>query len=160
MGRKSVKHTELKCPRGVEIRRWPAGKTNLRIFFLYQGVRCREVINLEATPANIKYADRKRSEVLMAIEKGAFHYKEFFPNSKKAELFSHVGNPDNVTIGELLDEYIDEVKQSLRNSTYVSYKRKIDKHLMPTFGKLPIRDLIPAMLKQWIKCHYYNGNCR
>ena len=56
-----------------------------------------------------------------------------------------------MTIGELLDEYIDEVRQSLRNSTYVSYKRKIDKHLMPTFGKLPIRDLTPAMLKQWIK---------
>jgi|GEM_PF-4506180 len=33
MGRKSVKHTELKCPRGVEVRQWPKGKTNLRIFF-------------------------------------------------------------------------------------------------------------------------------
>jgi integrase len=148
MGGESNKNTKLKCPRGVEVRYWASGKKTLRIFFLYKGVRCREVINLEPTPANIKYADRKRIEILMAIDRGEFNYKEYFPNSKKAAMFCHT---NNTNICELLEEYLDEVKRSLRNSTYLGYKRKVDKHLIPMFGKLPVSDLTPAMLRHWIK---------
>ncbi|HBP6867982.1 TPA: site-specific integrase [Legionella pneumophila] len=138
-----------KTPTGVELRQWKSGKATLRIQFYYQGVQCRETLKLEPIPSNIKYASRLRSEIINAIERGTFSYADYFPDSKLARRFGHL--PTNITIGELLNEFMDEAKRSREYSTYIGYKRICDRHLMPYFGATGIQDLKPAYIRKWIK---------
>lgn len=54
----------------------------IRIEFSWRGRRCRETLNLEPTPPNLKYAARLRAEIQRKIEIGAFNYTEYFPKSR------------------------------------------------------------------------------
>jgi integrase len=65
---------------GIEIR-----DAAIRIGFQYQGKRKRETLDLEATPANIKYAHRLVDEIKTKIANGTFDYAAYFPNSKTAK---------------------------------------------------------------------------
>lgn len=138
-----------KTSSGVIVRTWPSGKTTLRVSFYYRGVRCFETLKLEATTANLKYAERLRGEILNAIERGTFSYVDYFPTSKRAYIFGHVQT--KVTIGELLREFLAEAKSTKESSTYRGYKKVCEGHLLPIFDKVEIQDLQPAMLRKWIR---------
>ncbi|GAN28632.1 tyrosine-type recombinase/integrase [Legionella pneumophila] len=138
-----------KTPTGVELRKWKSGKVSLRIQFYYQNVQCRETLKLEPTPSNIKYASRLRSEIINSIERGTFSYADYFPDSKLARRFGHL--PTSITIGEMLNEFIEETRRSREYSTYIGYKRICDHHLIPYFGATTIQDLKPAYIRKWIK---------
>lgn len=149
MGGKRRSGDTPKTANGVIVRKWASGKTTLRISFYYQGVRCFETLKLEATASNIKYAERLRGEILNAIERNAFSYLDYFPNSKRAHLFGHVQS--KITIGELLREFLQESKSTKEASTYRGYKRVCEGHLLPMFDKVEIQSLQPAMLRKWIR---------
>ncbi|CZP18476.1 tyrosine-type recombinase/integrase [Legionella pneumophila] len=149
MGGKRRSSDTPKSANGVIVRKWPSGKTTLRISFYYRGVRCFEPLKLEATAANIKYAERLRGEILNAIERGTFSYPDYFPNSKRAHIFGHVQS--KITIGELLREFLAEAKLTKEASTYRGYKRVCDGHLLPMFDKVEVQDLQPAILRKWIR---------
>ncbi|HAT1993768.1 site-specific integrase [Fluoribacter dumoffii] len=153
MGGKRRSSDAPKTANGVVVRKWPSGKTTLRISFYYRGVRCFEPIKIEATAANIKYAERLRGEILNAIERGTFSYTDYFPNSKRAYIFGHVKS--KITIGELLREFLEEAKSTKEASTFRGYKRVCDGHLFPMFDTVKIQDLQPAILRKWIR----NLNC-
>ncbi|HHX7303681.1 TPA: tyrosine-type recombinase/integrase [Legionella anisa] len=149
MGGKRRSGDTPKTASGVIVRKWPSGKTTLRISFYYKGVRCFETLKIEATAANIKYAERLRGEILNAIERGCFSYPDYFPNSKRAHIFGHVQS--KITIGELLREFLAEAKSTKEASTYRGYKRVCEGHLLPMFDKVEIQDLQPAILRKWIR---------
>lgn len=149
MGGKRQSSNIPKTPSGVTIRKWPSGKTTLRIGFYYRGVRCFETLKIEATAANLKYAERLRGEILNAIERGTFCYIDYFPNSKRAYIFGHAQT--KVTIGKLLEEFLDETKATKESSTYRGYKKVCDAHLFPVFAKMTIQDLQPAVIRKWIR---------
>ncbi|MCW8470614.1 site-specific integrase [Fluoribacter gormanii] len=138
-----------KTPAGVEIRRWSSGKTTLRISFYYRGVQCRETLKLEVTPSNIKYAERLRCEILNTIERGTFSYADYFPQSNLARRFGHVKT--NITIGELLRDFLDQIKATREHSTYIGYKKVCEAHLIPYFGEIALQDLKPAFIREWIR---------
>lgn len=138
-----------KAPDGVVIRKWASGKTTLRINFYYNGVRCYETLKLEATAANLKYADRLRGEILNAIERGTFCYTDYFPNSNRAHLFGH--GKKKITIGKLLHEFLEDAKLTKEASTYRGYKKICDTHLLPMFEKIEIHNLQPAVIRKWIQ---------
>ncbi|KTD72566.1 tyrosine-type recombinase/integrase [Legionella tucsonensis] len=138
-----------KTPAGVEIRRWSSGKTTLRISFYYRGVQCRETLKLEVTPSNIKYAERLRCEILNTIERGTFSYADYFPQSNLARRFGHVKT--NITIGELLRDFLDQIKATREHSTYIGYKKVCEAHLIPYFGEVALQDLKPAYIREWIR---------
>ena len=149
MGRKRQSGNTIKTPAGVELRHWKSGKVTLRISFYYRNVQCRETIKLEATASNIKYVHRLRCEIINAIERGTFSYADYFPNSKFAKRFGHV--PTNITIGELLNEFLALTKETREWSTYLGYKKVCDAHLIPNFGTIAIQDLKPAVIREWIR---------
>lgn len=149
MGGKRRSGDTPKTSSGVIVRKWPSGKTTLRISFYYRGVRCFETLKIEATAANLKYAERLRGEILNAIERGTFSYPDYFPNSKRAYLFGHM--PKKITIGELLREFLAEAKSTKEVSTYRGYKKVCEGHLLPVFDKVEIQDLQPAILRKWIR---------
>ena len=89
MGRERRSGDSPKTPNGIVVRKWSSGATTLRISFYYRGVRCFETLKIEATSANLKYAERLRGEILNAIERGTFSYPDYFPNSKRAQIFGY-----------------------------------------------------------------------
>ncbi len=149
MGGKRQSSNTPKTPAGVEVRRWSSGKTTLRISFYYRSVQCRETLKLEVTPSNIKYADRLRSEILNAIERGTFSYADYFPQSKLARRFGHVKT--DATIEELLRDFLVQVQATREHSTYIGYKKICEARLIPYFGSIAIQDLKPAFIREWIR---------
>jgi len=148
MGRKRQSGNAPKAPTGIIIRRWSSGKTTLRIDFYYRGVRCLETLRLEATTPNLKYASRLRGEILNAIERGTFCYTDYFPASKRAQIFGHASK--KITIGKLLNDFLDQTKCTKETSTYQGYKKVCDGHLFPAFAKVAIQDLKPLTIRKWI----------
>ncbi len=148
MGRKRQSGSAAKTPPGVEARYGKTGNT-LRITFYYRNVQCREMLKLEATASNIKYAERLRGEIMNAIARGTFSYADYFPNSRLARRFGHVRT--NVTVGELLNEFLEQTKATCEWSTYLGYKKICDMHLIPNFGTIAIQDLKPTVIRQWVR---------
>ena len=149
MGGKRQSGNTPKSPNGVVVRQWSSGKTTLRISFYYRGVRCFETLKIEATAANLKYAERLRGEIHNAIERGTFSYPDYFPNSKRAHIFGHAQT--KITIGELLRDFLAESKSTKEASTYRGYKKVCEGHLLPMFEKIEIQNLQPAIIRQWIR---------
>lgn len=138
------------APTGIEVREWKNGNSTVRIHFHYRGVYCREPLNIKATPSNLKFAANLRGEILSNIAKGTFNYSKYFPNSKNALRFGYKP-PSDITVGEMLTTYLEEAKRTLEFSTYNGYLKKTNRYLMPAFKNIPIRELTPAMIREWVK---------
>ena len=67
--------------KGVEIH-----GDKIRICFMYDGVRCREVLPelTRLTQASYRLAAKRRDEILARIEFGTFRYGDYFPQSPRA----------------------------------------------------------------------------
>ena len=67
--------------KGVEIH-----GDKIRISFMYEGVRCREVLPelTRLTQASYRLAAKRRDEILARIEFGTFRYGDYFPQSPRA----------------------------------------------------------------------------
>ncbi|MCB5206093.1 site-specific integrase [Methylovorus mays] len=136
-------------PSGVEVRPGKRGDT-LRIVFQFRGVRCREKLDVMASRENIKYAKNLLGEINNAIAHKKFEYRNYFPKSKRALMFGFAMTPD-ITLGELLDEYLSIAEATLSPSTVRGYKEVTAAHLRPRFGKVLAKDLTAAMLRAWLK---------
>jgi len=139
-------------PRGITIREH-ASVRSIQIEFAYRGVRCRESLRLEPTAANIKYADGLRVEIARKIADGVFVYTDYFPDSPKAVQFGHA--PVKKTVGELLRDQLKGYEKATANgqmspSTLNGYRKVIEGKLLPKFDRLLLKDLTPAMLREWI----------
>lgn len=105
----------------------------LRITFHYRRKRCREVLNIPVTKANIKHAARLREAILHEIAVGTFDYARHFPNSKSSTLFSSGSQLREITIGALIDRYltmkdvdVGEVTSRRYRSILLGFARDID----------------------------------
>jgi len=139
----------IETPRGISIRSYASGKQSLVLHFQYKGVECRETLkNIEPTKGNIKYASNLKAEIESAISRGTFHYGKYFPNSKRAKLFGQAISAE--LVGELLDAYLEQADKTLKLSTATDYRKSVETHLRPAFGKKRISDLAPADIREWI----------
>lgn len=132
---------------GVRIR----GK-KIQIDFYYKDKRCREMLSIEPTPKNLKYAAQLRAAILFEIEQNKFDYKKYFPNSKQIKLFDHTQliKMENL-FNELLNIYnLRHKNGNMTLSSLQSYSRIITGHLMPVFNNLNINDLRPKHIKDWL----------
>lgn len=122
-----------------------ASASTIEIDFYYQGVRCRERLKLEPTPANLKKAARHRAAVIDSIEAGTFDYQVTFPRSKNARKFLR---------GDRLDHYLRHwlaAKQpTLKASTYRDYRKTIEGQLIPQFGHLLLAELRRGHVRDWL----------
>lgn len=124
-------------------------KEVIRIAFSFQGVQCREIIDLPPTKPNLLYAERMRGEILRKIEHGTFRYDDYFPESAKCRIFGH-GAGKTTTVKDLLTDYRDRSKKVLQPSTWTGYRKAIDNVLIPQFGTLQIGALSAGVLRDWI----------
>lgn len=61
-----------------------------------------------------------------------------------------VSSSCNMTVKELFDEWLSAVKLRVKQSTFANYKMKIDKHILPTFGKAKYTSLTVQQLNTFI----------
>jgi integrase len=88
---------------------------------------------------------RLRGEILNAIERGTFNYRDHFPQSKNAARFGMAQS--GKTIGDLLDDYEKTAARALSASTWKGYKKIIDRCLRPWWGKTRVVELTPAEIR-------------
>lgn len=125
-------------------------KQVIRLAFSFQGVQCRETLDLPATKANLLYAERLRAEILGKIERGQFRYDDYFPESARCQVFGHATAKKAQSVKALLEDYRDRSKASLRPSTWTGYRKAIDNVLVPQFGHLTVSALGVGVLRDWI----------
>lgn len=152
MGRTTTSRRSV-LPEGIEIREGKRG-SSLRVCFIYEGRRRRETLDIEPTPANIKFAARLRGEVINEIDRGTFDYVSKFPNSRYAKqnrpkVERAVEVP---TVGQLLLQYIDTARElgSLSPSSIACYARWTRGRLQPQWGATPVDELTTTDLRDWI----------
>ncbi len=126
----------------------PRGK-GIEIDFRYRGMRCRELIKLPPTKANLKYAANLRAALLTEIARGTFQYQEHFPDSSRCALFGGVRHTRQ-TVAQALDSWLTGAKATVEDSTWNEYRKVINRHLTPGLGHIPIRDLTTATVKAWV----------
>lgn len=119
----------------------PGSSSTIEIDFRYRGERCRERINLEPTPANLKRAAQHRAAILHAIERGEFDYATTFPGSKNAARFTPAPQAIGLTVGKYLEAWIDSKTQTIKASTADGYRKAIKGRLVPDLGTIMLVDL-------------------
>ncbi|MBL4765076.1 MAG: DUF3596 domain-containing protein [Colwellia sp.] len=121
----------------------------IRISFYYRTVRCLESLRgVKVTKANIKFSDNKRRAILHEIATDRFDYRQHFPDSKRANLFSKtIVIPK---IGELLNNFLELSLAKDRFSTYRAHKYRVDNHIRPKFDNMRINEVTQSHIKKWM----------
>lgn len=123
-------------PKGVEER----GQT-LRVYFSYDNERCREPLDIKATPDNIAYAARLVQQIEHEIKNGTFDYSRYFPNSSRL-----VKN----TLGHYLDLWLEIKRQRVADSTYRGYANIVENHIRPQYGAHNADQIDRVDVETWI----------
>ena len=136
-------------PKGVEVRDGKR-RSSLRITFNYNGERCRETLDIEATPSNIRYAGKLVGEIENRIERGTFSYAEYFPGSKRAG--QKQLKAKRPTVSELIKTYIDNGRKtgSLSPSSVATYVKWYNARLEKKWAETFADELTTAELRTWI----------
>lgn len=140
-----------KIERGIRIRTYASGKRALEIQFQFRGVTCKEVLS-RLNPdrkGDQRYAINLKAEIENAIERQTFLYTDYFPDSKRAQLFGHAIS--TITIEELLEDWLKDIERTHPHSTYRCYKKSCYAHLIPEFGSIRARELTPQVIRNWIR---------
>lgn len=138
-------------PTGVTIRQYATGREVLVVTFTYKGKTCRETLSIEPTPANIKYAERLRASVQLAIVQQTFDYPAFFPDSPNAHRFDS-SKYARRSVAELCEEAIDEAErlETLEKSTLATRIRQHRAQIEPNFSDVSVVELRTSHLEDWI----------
>ncbi|MCC5880724.1 MAG: tyrosine-type recombinase/integrase [Idiomarina sp.] len=125
-----------------------AGKNAIRMEFTYRGVRCRETARVEPSPGNVKLFAKRLEEIKILIALGKFDYANELPESKNAYKFS-----DNkaalLTVKEMCDMWYRHSYKHWAYSTEKANRGRMDKHIIPNFGKVVVSDFKPSTFHEW-----------
>ncbi len=121
---------------GVEIH----GK-KLRIYFPYEGEKCREPLDLEPTPENLTYAENMVKMIRHEIRASSFIYSKYFPNSKRL-----VKN----RLNHYLDIWLEIKKERTADSTFNGYKGMVERYIRPKFGRRQANQIDYIDIERWM----------
>ncbi len=83
----------------------------------------RERLELMPTPANIRYAEGLRLEILGKIERGTFALADYFPDSPRVKK-----DAPSMTMGELFAEWLGVKRNDVQHSTAGHYQQSLDSY--------------------------------
>jgi len=121
-------------PDGYEVR----GKS-VRVYFRYDGELCREPIG-NATPENIKRAERLAKIINLEIEAGTFDYARHFPESDRIKATS---------FGHYAQIWLSIREADVAASTWRAERSKFNKHILPKWADRQINDIDYLEVKLW-----------
>lgn len=133
---------------------------SIRVWFMLDGKRCREVLHDKApTQRNLAAAAKLRSEIVELIKRGLFRYEQYFPNSPRGKQSKR--SPSN-TFETLGDKWLaSKKKPGFKPATIRTYKSRL-KFWTETFGDKPLSqidsfDITDALAKrEWHPKTYNN----
>ncbi|MGO8753639.1 MAG: Arm DNA-binding domain-containing protein [Gallionellaceae bacterium] len=123
------------------------GSKGIEIDFYYLGQRCREVIKIPPTKANLLFAQRKRETILYEIGISTFDYSAHFPKSRRA---ATLGKASNKTVSQALHEFLLISQRTCAPSTTRDYQSAVTHHLKPAFGDCLLRNITATQIKVWM----------
>jgi len=121
---------------GIEVR-----GDKVRVYFRYEGDKCREPVPGKATPENLAYAERLVAMVNHEIAAGTFDYARHFPGSIRLK---------SNTIGHYLDIYLQTKATDTAPSTLRGYRSHINNHIRPKWGERQASSIDYLDIKTWI----------
>lgn len=121
---------------GIEVR-----GDKIRVYFTYEGEKCREPVPGKATPEAIAYAERLVGMINHEIAAGTFDYARHFPNSKRLK---------ESTLAHYIDLYLKTKESDVAPATLRGYKSHINNHVRPKFGKRQANSIDYLDVKTWI----------
>lgn len=132
----------------------------LYIDFRYKGVRCREYTKLTDTPAHRKRLGKVLERLEAEITLGSFVYRNYFPDSPKAEQFEekerrleaavrdahHTEQPESdiPTFADFMDTWLMEKQVEWRDSHYTAVVGALNAYALPAFGERKLDDITKA----------------
>lgn len=137
-----------------------------RLFFdfRFEGERCRELSQLQDTPANRRKMEKVLAVIDNDIAAGTFVYERVFPGSKKTRRLTRATRPDapgivvpdDITRRQdvpLFTDFVQIWMQEKRIEWRLSYREAVESivetHLLPRFGNLRIGDIHRADVLQF-----------
>ncbi|MDD1791520.1 site-specific integrase [Enterovibrio sp. ZSDZ42] len=138
----------------------------LRLDFRVHGERCREQTVLHDTETNRRKLTKLLASIDADMRLGCFVYRDYFPDSKRANKFYRLDNAaakrkqeishhyiathsqltacDNVTFRAFADEWFEENKPRWKQSYYETITIILNRYLLPTFGEHLIANVTRA----------------
>ncbi len=103
--------------------------------FRYRGVRCRELTKLNATRANILRLEGILKRIEREIAAGKFMYRNYFPNSKRADLFGGIppSPPSPTEMASVVRKAMDALPIGQKGAFTVNFNKN---PLFPEFSDL------------------------
>lgn len=129
---------------------YPSGKQVYQLVFSYQGIMCQETFDIPITKKNESFLRNKLGSIRNDIHLGVFDYTVHFPESPQARVFGHAVS--RITVDELLDSWLADVKRSHPRSTAWAYEKSV-RRLKSALGMYRANDLArnPEPIKVWIR---------
>ena len=122
-------------------------------FHLY-GQRFREGTKMMSTPKNLNKAKTQLKKMNAEIDLGTFQYRDYFPSSKKINLFEELQrgkHPDRFYpfFDTFANEWFDRQKSKWKNSYQNTVRLNLEGYLIPTFGNTLINELTLAHVEYY-----------
>lgn len=120
----------------------------IRITFHYEGLRCRETLEIPVTDRNIKYAHSLVERIKKEIAANVFNYGEHFPDSPRIRKLG--GAPAHtVTFEEYSNRYL-AAKTDIKSAVLDDYKSTVEKLWLPKLGHLKAGNITNSILQKAI----------
>lgn len=124
-------------------------KNALQIDLRAQGYG-KEPLPLSPTPANVRYAERLRQEILGKIERGTFVLAEYFPDSPRVPKVEPSAAPAAATphtLGDVFQEWLKIKRPEIQHSTADQYQQTLDSYHFDAVRKMDASQLTYRELK-------------
>lgn len=119
----------------------------IQVDFRYQGIRCRELLRLEPTRANLKFAANLKARIEHEIATGTFDYAKHFPNSKRAVKADT--RPLGPLVHQVVEDYVDSLTAEIQPETLVDYREYAKVIASTGWGKMSIHELREKHVRDW-----------
>lgn len=122
----------------------------LQFDFQFLKVRCREQTTLSDNKKNRKILEKIMERIEAEITLGTFVYAKYFPNSSmvakiaKIEAKLKPGYTQTPLFKFFCEEWFSEMEPTWRASTAKTYRRYLDKRLIPHFGEKEVSQITKA----------------
>lgn len=131
--------------------------SKLRLCFSYKGHRCREVLDIPLSKANVKFAANKLAAIKHEIALGNFDYAKHFPNSKALTKLG-MKTTTRMTLSEAAETFLESVGPTVGISTKRSYLSAFRRMTLFLGQDMPIADLLPMHIER-LRNHLFT-DCR
>lgn len=125
------------------------GAHSIQIDFRFRGVRCREVVRLEANKANLRHAANLKARIEHEIAVGTFDYRAHFPDSRRAATFADPDQPEPVRLAKYLDAYVESLESQVEPETLDDYREYATVLGATRWGKGTLQELTRAAVREW-----------